>query len=192
MSETLVCFSDELAVSLKPLADFRIAVNVIISVLFKQPCPLQSPSMMDINCFCGKVTIITFCCQYVQGSYSFKLSKFHDFPWLFHNHFKVSKWFNSSSVSWIPQTTCQSGKWRIHKQNSLAPGYRTLLSSHAALGYAVTFEIFQNFSFHQNVCRFCCLLMSIFFIVLALTSAVTNLPKVTLIFHDFLSACRVK
>ena len=30
------------------------------------------------------------------------------------------------------------------------------------------------------------------FIVLALTSAVTNLPKVTLIFHDFLSACRVK
>lgn len=32
MSETLVCFSDELAVSLKPLADFRMAVNVIISV----------------------------------------------------------------------------------------------------------------------------------------------------------------
>ena len=80
MSETLVCFSDELAVSLKPLADFRIAVNVIISVLFKQPCPLQSPSMMDINCFCGKVTIIKFCCQYVQGSYSFELLKFQDFP----------------------------------------------------------------------------------------------------------------
>ena len=34
--------------------------------------------------------------------------------------------------------------------------------------------------------------MSIFFIVLGLTSAVTNLANVTLIFHYFLRACRVK
>lgn len=41
------CFSVALPVSFNTLADFKIAVRVTISVLFRQPCPLQRPSMMD-------------------------------------------------------------------------------------------------------------------------------------------------
>ena len=76
-----------------------------------------------------------------QGSYSFNLSKFHDFPWLFHDLIKFSM----------------------------------------TSGLAITFKR------HKLWCpsNACCSHFSLSYIVLALSSAVTNQPNKTLIFHDF-------
>ena len=74
-----------------------------------------------------------------QGSYSFTLFKFHDFPWLFHDLIKFSM---TSASETVPKT-------------------KTLVST-------------KKHAVHASL-----------YLVLALSSRVTNLPNKTLNFHDF-------
>lgn len=74
-----------------------------------------------------------------QGSYSFTLFKFHDFPWLFHDLIKFSM---TSGLETVPKT-------------------KTLVST-------------KKHAVHASL-----------YLVLALSSRVTNLPNKTLNFHDF-------
>ena len=74
-----------------------------------------------------------------QGSYSFTLFKFHDFPWLFHDLIKFSM---TSGLETVSKT-------------------KTLVST-------------KKHAVHASL-----------YLVLALSSRVTNLPNKTLIFHGF-------
>ena len=74
-----------------------------------------------------------------QGSYSFILFKFHNFPWLFHDLINFSM---TSGLETVPKT-------------------KTLVST-------------KKHAVHASL-----------YLVLALSSRVTNLPNKTLNFHDF-------
>ena len=91
-----------------------------------------------------------------QGSYSFNLFKFHHFLWLFHDLIKFSI------------------------TRGLAVTFKTFL----ALAYFLTFNSSKdtNSGVHQKACGSH---FSLSYIVLALSSTVTNLPNKTLIFDDF-------
>ena len=98
-----------------------------------------------------------------QGSYSFELFKFHDFPWLF---------------SW-PFQVLQGLKLSCHFQKF----------SKLSLFWSI-FDL-KQLNRHKLWCPPKCLpfaqcnYFSLSYIVLALSSAVTKLPNKTLIFHDF-------
>ena len=80
LRERSFCCSDgALTVSLSTLADFKMAVKVIISVLFRHPCPLQSPSIMDTNCFCVFDIIYILVCE-VASHYFYYMNCTRSFP----------------------------------------------------------------------------------------------------------------
>ena len=120
------------------------------------------------TCKSSKIFSILLARRLAHSSHSFELFKFHDFPWLFSCPFQV---FHNLRFS------CHFRK--LSKSTFLVLGYFLTLNSSTD----------TNSGVQQNARRLCCLIAPLYiivsYIVLALSSAVTDLSNKTLICHDF-------